>query len=238
LSFVDRIQTHRYSFWLDAVFGAFEAWPDIDPHEVFALSPLESPGHGFEKDEICAATIQTFERSGQDLARFSDHALGCGLRVLVDTGYSDISANLHGRADVLKAFGDLYDNCLRQRSPPVLGSFNEPAEPAAKQLAHITYMLWDTSSISYWPDTRDQRIFAPVFLDMLEQVIMTNDNPACIESALHGIGHASSYRRGSDAAEFIDRRRERMIDAFLIKRSTLRPELLTYAAAARTGRIQ
>ena len=234
---IDRLPADRYALWLDSVFGIFDAWPGIDPWEVFELSPLASKDHDFRADEVCAATIQTFERSGRDLARFSDHAIGCGLSVLADNGFSGIQDSLWGRADVLTAFGHLYANCLSLRSPPLLGSLSERAEPAAAALAHITYMLWDVSSLNYWPGESDHRALAPVFLDMLEGVIMTNDNPACIESALHGIGHASSFRRGPDAVEYIDRRRERMIDAFLSRRHKLRPELLAYARAARTGMI-
>ena len=238
LPLIERVQAHRYSLWLDAVFGVFDTWPDIDAHEVVELSPLASGDHDFGLDEICAATIQTFERSDRDLSVFSDHAIGCGIQVLVYPGFSDIAMSLYRRADVLTAFGHLYSKCLEVRSPPVLGSLSEPVAPAATQLACATYMIWDVASLNYWPDDYDHRSLAPVFLDMLEKVIMTNENPACIESALHGIGHASSYRRSRGTVEFIDRRREHMIDAFLATRSNLRPELLAYARAARTGMIQ
>lgn len=237
LQLIDRLHPERYALWLDAVFGVFDAWPDFDPREVFALSPLAEPTHGFDAAEICNATIQTFERGDRDLSAYSDHAVGCGLRALVDTGFADLSLNMYGRADVLRAFGQLYANCLSVRSPHVLGSLSEQADPASAELATITYMLWDVAYINHWPDDRDHRVFAPVFLDMLEQVILTNTNPACIESALHGIGHASSYRHAAPAVEYIDRRRERMINSFLARRQSLRPELLAYARAARTGMI-
>jgi hypothetical protein len=233
----DRIPSDRYARWLDDVFGVFDALPDLPPVDAFDRSPSGTSSHGFSTDEICAATIQTFERSDRDLARFSARAVGCGLKVLVDPIFSDLDRHLYRRADVLAAFSDLYSKCLSVRSPPVLGSLSEPADPAAAELGTITYMLWDITSLNYWPDDHDHQTFVPPFLDMLERVIMTNDNPACIESALHGIGHVSGYRRHLAATSYADERRAQIIDAFLAQRHMLRPELMDYARAARTGII-
>jgi hypothetical protein len=233
----DRIPGDRYARWLDGVFGVFDAFPNLAPVDAFDHSPFGSSRHDFGTDEICAATIQTFERSDRDLARFTNRAVGCGLKVLVDPIFSDLDRHLYRRADVLTAFGDLYDKCLSVRSPAVLGSLSEPASPAEAELGTITYMLWDITPLNYWPADQDHQTFLPPFLDMLEHVIMTNDNPACIESALHGIGHVSGYGRHLAAASYADERRVRIIDVFLLQRSTLRSELLDYARAARSGMI-
>jgi hypothetical protein len=205
--------------------------------DAFDHSPFGSSRHDFGTGEICAATIQTFERSDRDLTRFTDRAVGCGLKVLVDPIFSDLDRQLYRRADVLAAFGDLYSKCLSARSPVVLGSLSEPADPAAAALCTITYRLWDITSLNHWPDDRDHQTFVPTFLDMLEHVIMTNDNPDCIESALHAIGHVSGYGRQLAATNYADERRMQIIDTFLPQRSTLRPELLDYARAARSGMI-
>jgi hypothetical protein len=54
-------------------------------------------------------------------------------------------------------------------------------------------------------------------------------NPACQESALHGLGHwAHAYPAFAAAT----------IDAYLAANPTLRPELARYAEAARSGCIQ
>jgi hypothetical protein len=233
----DRIPSDFNAFWLDGVFGVFDVFPDLAPLDACDRSPFATSNHGWSTDEICAATIQTFERSDCDLARFSDRAVGCGLKALVDPIFSDLVGQLYRRADVLTAFGDLYSKCLSVRSPAVLGSLSEPSGPASAELGFITYMMWDITSLNYWPDDRNHETFVPPFLDMLERVMMTNDNPACIESALHGIGHVSGYGRPLAATSYADERRVRIIDAFLAQRSTLRPELLDYARAARTGMI-
>jgi hypothetical protein len=233
----DRIPNDRYARWLDGVFGVFDAFPELPPVGAFDRSPFGSSSHGFGREEICAATIQTFERSDRDLVRFSARAVGCGLKVLVDPIFSDLDRHLYRRADVLTAFGDLYDKCLSVRSPAVLGALSEPTSPAEAELGYITYMLWDITSLNYWPNDLDHQTFVPPFLDMLERVIMTNDNLACIESALHGIGHVSGYGRHLAATCYADERRLRIIDAFLAQRPMLRPELLDYARAARSGMI-
>jgi hypothetical protein len=233
----DRIPNDRYARWLDGVFGVFDAFPDLAPADAFDHSPFGTSSHGFGTDEICAATMQTFERSDRDLAQFSARAVACGLKVLVDPIFSDLDRHLYRRADVLAAFGDLYSKCLSVRSPAVLGSLSEPADPAAAALGTITYMLWDITSLNYWPNDLDHQTFVPPFLDMLERVIMTNDNPACIESALHGIGHVSGYGGHHAVTTYADERRLWIIDAFLAQRPMLRPELLDYARAARSGMI-
>jgi hypothetical protein len=232
-----RISSDRYARWLDGVFGVFDAFPDLSPLNAFDRSPFGTPKHGFVGDEVCAATLQTLENADRDLARFSDRAVGCGLKVLVDPIFSDLGTHLSRRVDVLRAFGDLYSKCLNVRSPPVLGSLSEPADPAAAELGTITYMLWDITCLNYWPDDHDHQTFVPPFLGMLERVIMTSDNPACIESALHGIGHVSGYGRPIAAQSYADERRHRIIDAFLAQRRAHRPELLNYARAAATGMI-
>jgi len=54
-------------------------------------------------------------------------------------------------------------------------------------------------------------------------------NDACVESGLHGLGH----RFHQDKA-----RAPEIIDKFLSKTKSLRPELRQYALNAKTGRIR
>jgi hypothetical protein len=235
----------RYDRWLHAVFGIFDEYRDIDPWEVVDLSEIVTGdlvlGH-LEAVDLCCLT---FERAELDLTRFSDHSLGWGLCFLFDSGFSSFVLTLKDdptpeRTNVRRLIARmsfLYSRCLEHRSPPILGSKSEKPPAEAERLHHVTFMLWDITALDYWSSSRDHAIMVPCLLDMLEQVIMTNSNPACIESALHGIGHASSYNRGSDVVEYVDRRRERTVDAFLAARQDLRPELLSYARAARTGSI-
>jgi hypothetical protein len=72
---------------------------------------------------------------------------------------------------------------------------------------------------------------------MLATVILTNINPACIESALHGLGHALDGIRDHDSANEYRLIRENIVDRFLSDRPGLSTELRTYALAARTGMI-
>jgi hypothetical protein len=235
----------RYDRWLHAVFGIFDEYRDIDPWEVVYISEILTGDLLIDHLEAVDLCCLTFERAEADLARFSDHALGWGLYFLFDNGFSDFVFKLKqdptpNRVNVRRLLTNirfLYSRCLEQRSPPMLGNLSEKPPADADRLHHVTYMLWDITPLDYWPGLHEHAIIIPCLLDMLEQVIMTSSNPACVESALHGIGHASSYEKGAAAIEYVDRRRERMIDAFLVARQALRPELLAYARAARTGMI-
>jgi hypothetical protein len=58
---------------------------------------------------------------------------------------------------------------------------------------------------------------------------LTLRNAACVESALHGLGHLQGYRRGDVTP---------MIEDFIRRNPDLRPELLKYAEHAAAGCIQ
>jgi hypothetical protein len=58
---------------------------------------------------------------------------------------------------------------------------------------------------------------------------LARPNPACQKSALHGLGHWADVYPEFTAAT---------IDGYLAANPKLRPELVRYAQAARTGRIQ
>lgn len=67
-----------------------------------------------------------------------------------------------------------------------------------------------------------------VVLDVMEDALYI-PNDACIESALHGLGH----RYSQDEIKVPD-----IIDRFLSKAKNLNPDLRIYAQSAKTGCIQ
>ena len=61
----------------------------------------------------------------------------------------------------------------------------------------------------------------------MERILQLGQD-ACMESALHGLGHWQHFRPDEVAA---------IIDSFLTDYTSLRPELHAYALKARAGRV-
>ena len=112
-----------------------------------------------------------------------------------------------------------------QRCEPVLGHRNEPG---GNRINDVCYMLWDVTPLNYWKDDPDAALYYDTVVDLLDAVLAL-ENAACLESALHGLGHTAAYARPGQVAAVIDR--------FLRLRKHLRPELVRYAHFASTGYV-
>jgi vesicle coat complex subunit len=90
-------------------------------------------------------------------------------------------------------------------------------------------MLWDVSPLSWWEEKRspEREIFYNAVIDVLEEALSSN-NPACVESALHGLGHIQS--------SCIERVTE-VITNYL-KKVSVSTQLTTYAKQAILGNVQ
>lgn len=75
---------------------------------------------------------------------------------------------------------------------------------------------------------RGRRSEEDEYLAVMERCL-TIEHDACIKGALHGLGH---WRTNSSP------RVPDIIDRFLLARTTLRPELISYANRARDGAVQ
>lgn len=216
----------RYQEWLEFHFGRHceDAW---DLEWEFSATP----------QELAALVTCTFVNCGRDLAQLSDLALAVGLKVILDIHHSDIAHTLASEKldsaqhlGVIRSLRWLYKDCLAIRSPPVLGHLSESAD---SPLEYITFMLWDVSPLDRLIAIRDPSSGASALVDTLSAVLCERPrNPACMESILHGLGHMvlsfPSYRDEIHAA----------IDKFLSTVPIERKELISYAAAARTGHIR
>lgn len=100
-------------------------------------------------------------------------------------------------------------------------------EPGAGPLNQICYMLWDTTPLGYWEGSSEKETFYPVVLAVLGYALRSR-NIACVESALHGLGHLRLHR---------ERDVTPMIDEFIRSSPKLRPELRRYAENAAAGCI-
>jgi hypothetical protein len=165
---------------------------------------------------------QTFVRCGTDLARFSDMQVSNGLNYILNNVASDIpqllrqkSINEELRVDTVLKMKHLYRDCFATRCSVSLSHLDEPG---AGPLNAFCYMLWDVSPLGSWNT---------IVLDVMEDALyMPHD--ACIESALHGLGH----RYGQDKIKAPE-----IISCFLSKTRGLRPELKRYAERAMAGMV-
>jgi hypothetical protein len=90
----------------------------------------------------------------------------------------------------------------------------------------ICYMWWEVITWGWAKDDPDAERIKAADLDVMEQVLSL-PNPACQESALHGLGHMA---RHSDRA--------RAIITGYLARADVPPGLEAYARSALTGCIQ
>jgi hypothetical protein len=215
----------RYDAWLVHVFDR----------------PLSHPAWYFELDaadfeataqELVALVAHTLRNSGTDLARFSDEQVSEGLHYLFNNACSnvvftmmDAAVPVATRKAAIASIKALYAGVFERRCAPVLGHRDEPG---ARPLNQICYMLWDISPLGYWEASREKETFYPAVLEVLEYALASR-NIACVESALHGLGHLRLYR---------PREVTPMIADFVRANPGLRPELLRYAENAAAGCIQ
>ncbi len=212
----------------------------VEPTPSIAFDVFEGPDFPADDQEVPALFAHTMHRSSQDLAEFSDAQVGIGLSAMFSCCWSDMGYRLSGakaylRVDqaiavdaqcaAISAISTLYAECLTPRAAPLLGHLNQFSGP----LSLFCYMLWDTSPLGYWRGAgpKDPRVRA--LLDVLSGALESS-NPACVESALHGLNHLGKAARPTVIE---------LIEGFLDRRADdIDPALVTYARNAARGVLQ
>ncbi|HKP24229.1 MAG TPA: hypothetical protein VJV39_10210 [Dongiaceae bacterium] len=185
-----------------------------------------------EPGQAVAYLTQLFERSGDLLEYFTDDEIGQGLWYLVDNSCGghcrfliDGSVPIEDRVACIEAMRILFTRVFEPRCPPILSHLSEPG---GNRLSYICFMWWDLAPFGATSRQRHPDPTHDACLDVMRATLRLS-NPACQESALHGLGHfAHAYREFTAAT----------IDAYLAANPKLRPELVRYAQAARSGCIQ
>jgi hypothetical protein len=185
--------------------------------------------------EILELATYTLAHAGTVLATCSDDQVAEGLFLLFNSVNSNIP---HQIIDELKDDAQrhafiasvlpLYRGIFAVRCKPSLGALSEPAG----RLNMICYMLWDGSPLNSLASFKDRTTGRYPLVEALTAILRI-PHDACIESALHGLGHAVFDFRSSAVAQLIPA----AIDAFLSQTTGLRPELRAYAEHAKTGRV-
>lgn len=177
----------RYDDWLESLFN--QTGSHNGPHLLH-----EELWH--TSSQLAGLVVWMLEHCGSDLIQFTNEQIALGLECLFGGCALESSLALKSgevpraqKLRLLRSFQILYAECFEKRCAPVLRHANEPG---GDSLNSFCYMLWDTSYLAYWDDHRDPEEFYSVLVEMLKGVLLLS-NPACIESALHGLGHLHSY---------------------------------------------
>jgi hypothetical protein len=172
---------------------------------------------------------RAFEHAGEVLEPYSDAQLNQGLWFLASNACSnhmfalmDESLPWSARERCIESIYPLFEQCFARRCSPHLSHVDEPG---ASPLNLVCYMWWDIIPISGKPDEPTRRELDAAILRVMESTLQLN-SIACLESALHGLGHWQMY--------YPDRVRE-IIDRFSMRRADLPEKLQFYRKAAYAG---
>src|SRR5688572_2868481 len=216
-----------YDEWIDYVFDhtdlpSGQAW--YFDHEADRWNP--------RPEQAVAYLARLFDNPEPLLDRFVDNQVGRGLRYLIDNSISNhcvaLSDNwvpIDQRVKCIYAMLSLFIRILQPRCPPILSHLDESR---GNRLNGVCYMWWDIMPLAAMSKPRNPDPIHDACLAVMRSTLAL-PNPACQESALHGLGHwARAYPEFTAAT----------IDGYLAANPQLRPELLRYAQAARSGCIQ
>jgi hypothetical protein len=201
--------------------------------------PVESSAWYFAVDAIylqpggqrvAELVAETFEQSATLLQPFSDAQLNQGFWFLLGTSghmfeLTDAAVAWPVRQRAWRSIVPLFREVMARRCTPALSHLDEPG---ASPLNLACYMWWDLMPVAPAPTSSDtsRRLLDDELLAVMTALLKI-PHDACRESALHGLGHwALSEKRAVPA-----------IDTFLARSADLRPDLLAYAKAARSGCI-
>ncbi len=180
--------------------------------------------------QAIAYLTRLFEAPDPLIEEFSDSQIGQGLTYLISVDdhcrfLADDAVPADTRVTCISAMRTLFRQIFEPRCVPILSHLDEPG---GNELSYICYMWWDVGSLGVTSKPRKRDPIHEACLGVMRDTL-TLPNPACQESALHGLGHwARAYQEFTAAT----------IDAYLAANAKLRPELVRYAQAARAGCVQ
>ncbi len=190
-----------------------------------------------------------------DLAPYSDDQVALGLEFVFNNSISNLACDfkiapvpIARKTAALRALFVLFRDVLNQRCAATTSA---GAQQTLSKLNGFCYMFWDICPLSTWFNFSEE-LYTKKPKEMLAAVqkqyknldaensacyeaiagvmrqCLSLDNPACVESALHGLGHLALFL--PDIAVPI-------IDGYLKKSGYHDQDLRHYARAARTGMI-
>lgn len=174
-----------------------------------------------------------FTHSDELFVVYTEEQIAQGLYFICSSGSSyfqivrQVSVSSADQVKWVQSICNLYRDLFAKYCSHFYGHLDSGPE-AAKPLNSLCYMFWDLDGIegaAMFPG--EEHLIEPIF-EVLA-CALSQPNPACIESALHGLGHL----------EFAHPERVRcIIDGFLNSASQIPDELLEYAKNASSGCVQ
>lgn len=170
-----------------------------------------------------------FENGSALLGRYSDAQVATGLWYLfgVSSGHMQVvgpgPVPEQDLIRMIRALCTLYREVFAVRCGDVLSHRSE----RGSKLDVAVYMLWDMDGIGLGGWESGLSAVDRAMLDTLRE-ILTIDNTACQESALHGLGESYSEAPAEVAA---------IVDEWLATEPGISPGLIEYAQQARVGEV-
>ena len=210
--------------WVDSIFDH----PIVDPAWYWAADADTC----VEAAEVNVEYLtRLFSESAGLLKRFDDAQVDQGLNMIVHCVCSDHAFTIlnddvpwEKRRSCIGSIYDLYAECFAARCAPGLSHCERVENP----LNFVCYMWWDLFPGMGYSEDKSHADEDAAFLAVMERCL-TIPHVACIEGALHGLGHWQEPFPG---------RVEAIINQFLRGRTDLPPELTRYALRARIGNVQ
>lgn len=223
---MEKTESH-YQRQLNYIFNRPTTEPAWYWSECWEEGVFDDPMQGFTFMESLLAKPKT------DLEPFSDDQIGQGLNFIFNNSCSNLSHDFKDaavlferREKVLRSLFNLFKDVLDVRCEHKTAAFSQEK---SSYLNGICYMFWDVTPLSVWSGFPkiEKRGYDEAMIAVMAQCL-TLDNPACVESALHGLGHAVTI---------LPKMAIPVIDEFLKKHKNKGRILLNYAEMARTGMI-
>ena len=215
-----------FDAWMSAIFDHADSpvdWRWELGNDVEVLVPLD--------DETTLEFMQRlFRHSGYLLETNSDQQVAWGIEYVYNSSFSNymfvISESkvpLEDRRGVLDALFHVFHDVFESRCLHEMGSRHE----GNTEINRVCYMFWETCPAGF-PlfDKNCDPKYAAAVLNLMERCLSLK-NPACVESALHGLGHLAMY--GGPARQIIEN--------YIRNNPKADIALLNYAEAAKTGCI-
>ena len=173
-----------------------------------------------------------FQNPAADLEKFSNDQISLGFNYIFSNTCSEMAENFRDfdisfdrKLKVIFSLFNLFEQIFEPRSERVLSA---NSQSVLSKINYVCYMFWDITPLSFAgriPKADANQYYQAIATVM--QRCLYLQNPACIKSGLHGLGHLA-YQYPNII--------EPIIDQFL-QTEKLNLALIDYAKSARMGQI-